>query len=280
MKSNYEEKQEARRERYEDLADRRKRESEAALALARRMADVIPFGQPILIGHHSEKRGRASRNRIHNKYGKGFEALKKSEHYASKAASVGKAGISSDDPNAVEKLREKLAKLEERQAMMKAVNAAHKKFQKDPATLDKSALSDSLKATVRNYTPAYSWEPHPFAPYQLSNLSANIRTIKGRIEQLKRVERNTEALRAANGGEAIKGEEFAGGLRIEENLEENRVFIFFPGKPSEEIRSACKRAGFRWAKSIGAWSRHHSSAAIWEAKRIKDFWIEENPNAN
>lgn len=275
MKSNYEKKQEARRERYEDLADRRRREGEAALALARRMAEVIPFGQPILIGHHSEKRDRGFRNRIHNKYGKGFESLKKSEYYASKAASVGTGGISSDDSNAISKLREKLAGLEARQAEYKAINAAHKKFQKDPASLDKAPLSDDGKTLVRNYKPAYSWEPHPIAPYHLSNLSANIRTVKGRIEQLERVERNTEILRAANGGEAVKSENFAGGLRIEENLEENRVFIFFPGNPSAEIRDACKRAGFRWAKSIGAWSRHHSSAAIWEARRIKDFWLEE-----
>jgi hypothetical protein len=276
MKSNYDERQEARRERYEDLAEKNAREGAATIESARKMAEGIPFGQPILVGHHSEQRDRNYRERIHNKFERGFEALDKSKYHASKAASVGKGGISSDDPNAIDKLREKLARLEADQAQMKAVNAAHKKFQKDPASLDKTNLSDSLKETIRNYKPRYSWEPHPIAPYELTNNGAEIRRVKARIEQLERQERDAEALRAENPrGEAIKAEEVAGGLRIEQNAEENRVFLFFPGKPSDAIRKLCKRSGFRWAPSVGAWSRHLSAGAVWDASEIKTAWLKE-----
>lgn len=278
MKSNYDERQAARLERYEDLAEKNKRESAAALDRARRMADLIPFGQPILIGHHSEKRDRGFRNRIHNTYERGFEALDKSKYYAGKAASVGLGGISSDDPSAIIKLLEKLLKLETEQAQMKAVNAAHKAFLKNPASLDTAPLVDSLKAIIRNYKPTYSWTPHPFAPYELTNNSSEIWRVKKRIEQLEQKERVAETLRAENDGEAVKGQEITGGLRIEENLEENRVFLFFPGKPSQEIRDACKREGFRWAPSVGAWSRHHSAGAVWSANRIKDIWLAEVNN--
>ena len=41
--------------------------------------------------------------------------------------SVGKAGVSSDDPDAVVKLAEKLEKLEQQQELYKAINKALKK---------------------------------------------------------------------------------------------------------------------------------------------------------
>ena len=74
---------------------------------AHQMADVIPFGQPILVGHHSEGRDRRYRERIHNTFGKAFATMDKAGHYERKAASVGTGGISSDDPDAVDKLKAK-----------------------------------------------------------------------------------------------------------------------------------------------------------------------------
>src|SRR5690606_26748710 len=50
--SNYEGKQEARQERYEDRAAAASAASTSTWQQARTMASVIPFGQPILVGHH------------------------------------------------------------------------------------------------------------------------------------------------------------------------------------------------------------------------------------
>ena len=60
MPQDYYERQEARRERYELRAERARQESDAAARQAEKMASIIPMGQPILVGHHSEGRDHRS----------------------------------------------------------------------------------------------------------------------------------------------------------------------------------------------------------------------------
>src|SRR5438876_238808 len=100
---SYEQKQQHRKERYKELADQAQQEADAAKQAADRMASVIPLGQPILVGHHSEGRHRRDLKRIRSKTEQALEAKEKSDHYTQKAASVGTAGISSDDPDALAK---------------------------------------------------------------------------------------------------------------------------------------------------------------------------------
>ena len=91
--NSYEAKQEARRQRYLDRAEQAQQEFQTTHDRAHAMASVIPFGQPILVGHHSEKRDRNYRGRIHDTFGKAFAALDKAKHYEEKAASVGMAAF-------------------------------------------------------------------------------------------------------------------------------------------------------------------------------------------
>ena len=242
----YEQKQETRRGRLLALADRMQAASDAAYSQARRMASVIPMGQPILVGHHSEKRDRNYRARIWRTQGRCVELQRKAEYFRSKASSVGEGGISSDDPEAARKLREELAKLEAMQGRMKAVNGAHKAFMKNPESLDRSTLSDADKARIRNYKPAYSWEPHPFAPFQTSNNNANIRRIRQRIAHL--------TLLAATSDQPDR-EHDCGAYRVIECFSDNRLRVVFPGKPADAVRSVLKHNGFRWSPDNGAWQR-------------------------
>ena len=249
----YEQKQANRRERMEALAERMQAASDAAYQQSRRMAEVIPFGQPILVGHHSEKRDRNYRARIWRTQDRCLELQRKAEYFRRKASGVGEGGISSDDPDGAEKLREQLVPLEAMQARMKAVNAAHKRFLKDAGSLDKAALSDADKALIRSYKPAYSWEPHPIAPYKMTNNNANIRRIKERIALL-----GQQAERA----EQDDKEHDCGAYRVIEAFSENRVQVVFDGKPADSIRAALKSNGFRWSPTAGAWQRHyHQSIA-------------------
>lgn len=62
--------------------------SKAAHVRAHSLADAIPFGQPILVGHHSEGRHRRDLDRIHNLHGRGFEEGRKAEHYERRAESA------------------------------------------------------------------------------------------------------------------------------------------------------------------------------------------------
>lgn len=253
----YEQKQEERRARYEARAEKARDEADSAFGRARSIGDLIPLGQPILVGHHSEGRHRRDLQRIDDSMRRGVEATKRADYYEQKAAGVGTGGISSDDPDAIAKLEAELAQVEERQRQMKRVNAAHKAFLRDPSRLDASDLSEKVKALVRVYKPAYSWEPHPYAPYQLTNNSANARRIRERIKHLK-----AKAVRPA------MAERVVGDVRVVKNVEANRLQLFFPGKPDDETRRKLKRYGFRWTPSLGCWQAFRSSRAMWAAGAI------------
>ncbi|HCJ1630626.1 TPA: DUF3560 domain-containing protein, partial [Klebsiella pneumoniae] len=56
--------QEQRAGRFSDYSDRRAVESEQALAHVDSLASAVPLGQPILVGHHSERRARRHAQKI------------------------------------------------------------------------------------------------------------------------------------------------------------------------------------------------------------------------
>jgi hypothetical protein len=76
---------EARAERYEGWAENATKRSDAAFQRSHDMMKDIPFGQPILIGHHSEKRDRNYRDRAWNLLGKGVEESKKADYLKERA---------------------------------------------------------------------------------------------------------------------------------------------------------------------------------------------------
>ena len=57
-------------ERRLEWAQSRQTEASRRWTTAHTMADGIPFGQPILVGHHSEQRDRNYRERIRNHFDK------------------------------------------------------------------------------------------------------------------------------------------------------------------------------------------------------------------
>lgn len=73
-----------RAERAEIRAQKAKKRSDSLYNTASDMASVIPMGQPILIGHHSEKRDRNYRERIHNTMGKSIREQQKADYYKEK----------------------------------------------------------------------------------------------------------------------------------------------------------------------------------------------------
>jgi hypothetical protein len=163
--------------------------------------------------------------------------------------------IMSGDSDAVERLEAELATLNARQERMKQVNLAHGRFLKHgEGALESSSLDDAAKALIRSHVPRYSWEPHPFAPYELTNNGANIRRVEARIASLK----------AAKATPVVEIE--ANGIRLEDDPPANRVRLFFPGKPAEEIRAQLKSSGFRWAPSVGAWQAYRNHRAMETAK--------------
>ena len=153
--------------------------------------------------------------------------------------------IQSNNPQAVELLRKELETHQKRQELYKKINDAHKKFLKDPASLDSSDLSDESKNLVRNYKPEYSWEPHPIPPYRIQNNGANMRRIQGRIEQLQKLRETPHS-----------EQQYTGGVKVVEDPEAARIRVHFPGKPDKATIDKLKAGGFRWSPSEGAWQRH------------------------
>lgn len=142
--------------------------------------------------------------------------------------------IKSDDANAIEKLQEKLAKAQAEHQEYKDYNAKARKEGKGPL-------------------PAYV----------LSNSNGRLKNIKDRIAHLERLAKNAEA--------TPQIETEINGVRIIDNLEAQRLQMFFDGKPDAEIRKELKSNGFRWTPSIGAWQRYRNYNAMATAERIANM---------
>lgn len=149
-RADYEDRRRRRIERYEELSKKANEEAEArSNSSANRILSLTP-GQPILIGHYSEKKHRRLIEKANNDIRKSIELSDKSEYYKGKAESVSNSkAIYDDDPMAIQKLRNKLERLENERT--------------------------SIKAREHN-----AWE--------LTNIGATIRETKKRIKRLEDLE--------------------------------------------------------------------------------------------
>ena len=76
---------EDRAERFDGYSERRSQEAEAARARVKSITDGIPLGQPILIGHHSERRARKDAQRIEDGMRKAVKLWDASEYWERRA---------------------------------------------------------------------------------------------------------------------------------------------------------------------------------------------------
>jgi len=257
-REDYKERKEAKIDRLRDRAEKAQSESDSRYKSAKQTADMIPFGQPILVGHHSEGRARRDQQKIHDNMGRSIKAQEKAGRLSDRADSAeNNRSISSDDPEAAVKLKQKLDNLEKLQAKMKEINAAYRKFKKNPATLDKSGLEENHKKTIRDFVPQYSWEKGPFPSYRMTNNNATIRNTKKRLDGM-----------VASSGAETKTLYEKGDIKVVDNVEDNRIQVHFPDKPDEATRKALKSNGFKWAPSVGVWQRKRSPNARFSTKYL------------
>lgn len=166
------------------------------------------------------------------------------------------APIMAGDADATERLGAKIEAAEALQERMKAINKAHERYLKDPASLESADLTENEKARVRNYRPAYSWEPHPIAPYQFSNNLSNIKRMRGRLASVTRAQATPDSVTEGSAA------------RVEDCPAENRVRLFFPGKPAAEVRDTLKRHGFRWTPTLGCWQAYRNVTSLDVARTV------------
>lgn len=175
-KMTYRERRLRRADRLEGWAEGRAAKADAAAAKAEEMAGMIPFGQPILVGHHSEGRAIRDAKRIQSGFKRSAEHADMADRHASKAANIRAAvdrAIYDDDPDVVERLAEKLAGLEAQREQVKAANAAYRK---------------EHRAEMKGMTAYQKDQVLPFPAYVGQNLSGNISRTRKRLEAARRRE--------------------------------------------------------------------------------------------
>lgn len=253
--NDYEERKQARIDRLHEKAEKASIESHKLWKQSADMLSRIPEGQPYISDSSSYKSDRRFREGIGKKMEQSFAAMEKAEYYERKAqAAEDNTAISSDDPEALAKLKEKLESLQISQTRMKQINAYYKK---NGTCRGFHGLSDELADKLVEDMRHHPWDKRPFAAYALANNNQNINTVKKRIEQL------TEAKELG-----YQGWEFDGG-KVIANADMNRLQIFFDEIPDEEVRKELKGRGFKWARSVGAWQRQLTDNAIYAASRVK-----------
>lgn len=77
---------EQRADRFEDYSDSRASDAQAARASVEAIAGNIPFGQPILVGHHSERRARKHAEKIENGMRRAVSMWETADYWKSRAA--------------------------------------------------------------------------------------------------------------------------------------------------------------------------------------------------
>lgn len=236
-----------RRERLEAKIEKRREWAGKAVVrgeqhrkVSDQLVEHIPFGQPILVGHHSENAHRRTLERSRNHMFKWVEENALARHHESKAAGLEdqlERCIFSDDDNAIEAIETRMKTNEARRERMKLVNRLYRKG--DAEGLAKLGFNyATLKANLEA-PGTYSWCRIPHPSYELTNLGARIRADKERIEHIRRLNARRAEVEAAPEGLVIKdhGNGYAS--------------VTFAEKPARIILSDLKTAGFHW--SSGCW---------------------------
>ncbi|HHC7333932.1 TPA: DUF3560 domain-containing protein [Vibrio parahaemolyticus] len=259
---DYQERIESKKERLEARAEKAQAQSNTRFETAHQLGNVLPFGQPILVGHHSERKHRRLIENIDNNMRKSIEAQDKANYLEAKAASVGSAGIASDDPEAIQKLKDKLANLERSQEMMKAINKVIRS--KHMSNTDKvEYMIQTHKLTEKHAAELLEGDfcgRVGFPSYALQNNNATIRTTKQRIEELEKLH-NEAPLDDAGEVEGVNWTLYE---------EDGRIKFSFDGIPSEAVRKVLKSNGFKWSRYSKAWVRKMTGNAV----RVTQFVVE------
>lgn len=243
MTQTYDERREARQDRIDGRADRINAEISRRVNAAHAAVEGIPFGQPILVGHHSEGKHRAALKR----HDVNMRAACDANDLLRTLPTAPTTAILASDADACDQLRAKIAKLEDLHARMKAANVMVRK--NDRAGLTAAGWSDKHIESL--FTPQWGAGRGPigFPAYELTSNTANLARMRQRLAQL-------ETAKAAPSTEREEA-----GVRIEEDTEAMRLRLHFDGKPAPVIIAELKSCGFRWAPSEGAWQRQLNNAA-------------------
>lgn len=240
MKMTTRERLENKLEKREAWAEGRQAKAQTCFAQGEPYRGDIAFNtQP---GHIPE------RARVIRAEERGFEHLDMAQHHASCAAGIKHQldrSVFSDDSDAIEALRRRIAEREAEAARLVAYNKTARAAAKRGETHgDLTLLDDTQKRTlfqIAQVCPYQTGPGLPFPSYATANLRSNIRRDQQRIEDIeRRTRRTTEAEQA--GGCIITGDEY--------------INVTFAEKPDRNILDALKASGFQWGG--GCWTGYRT----------------------
>lgn len=249
------ERQRVRAERYRELSQKAAQRAQSAYQRSKSMSDAIPMGQPI----HGLA-DRKYREKIWNTMGQSVKHSEKAGYWAEKASSVeNNTSIYLDDDNAVEKLENKLKELERVQDTMKAANKIiRSKKISEVEKHDKLVELGLTESQVRKLFVPNCFGEIGFASCTITNNGANIRRVKQQLEKARTMK------------SMVNKEYSIGDIDVVENYSENRIQLFFDGKPDEAIRNELKRNGFRWSGYNGCWQAYINYSSKSFIQKIKE----------
>lgn len=222
-----ERKLEKRREWSANAAER----STAEFNRSHNLLAPIPMGQPNINGALTGVLKRAD-----SAMRRSCEDMERAEYHAEKARGLERAlktNIYSDDEDAIEKLQEKIARMEELQDAIKIAN----KVIRDKKIATPEAKAAEIKRLAGDFFGrrdlAEAIAGGGFPSYILQNNNANIHRCQ---ERLKEIVARREHEAAAGASETGVNIEYINGW----------ARVTFAEKPDREILNALKAAGFHW----------------------------------
>lgn len=249
--NTYEEKKAARIERLRERAEKHDQiAADNGLDIFSEEKSGIPLGQPILVGHHSEGRHRRQLARMEKRVEKGFKSAETARNLRSRAdAAESRTAIDTDNPEARQLILRKIAKLESSRDMLKAINKLVRKY-KTPKTLAPEIarhfpkVADPEQTAIDMLTPDFAGRVGVPA-YRLTNMGAEIRRLKQRLEGLAVVEQGFESFEV-------------NGILVE--LVDGQLQVDFPWKPNEDTRWRLKKGPLvlKWSRYSERWVRKYT----------------------
>jgi hypothetical protein len=184
-------------------------------------------------------------------------AIKKEKFYAENPDQV---PISTDDDNAIDRLKEKLAKLEAERETNTQINKIIRLNPKGQETPEKieciKSLGISETVAKKLFAPDFCGRIGVPA-YVNTNLGGNIKRIKERIAEIEGAKQcETKEIELPND------------IKCVQDTESMRVYFEFPGKPDEATRSLLKANAFKWTPSQRHWGRKLTGNAVHAANTI------------
>lgn len=243
-RADYTSRRSSRLDKLTDRAESLAVSAESTIVSARQMGAGIPLGQPIHAGHSSEKADRSLRARIESRFRKGFDLLKSAKDADVRArAALANTAISSDDPDAIEALRVRIAEAESELAILALARDIL-------AKLPVKEHVDALKAIeIPIALLKQSMVTKPFADrkeipaFVFANRRGNLKRLRDRVESLE-----LQAARETRPTLTI------GDVTITDNREENRIQLDAGGRVCGEAYDYLKANGFKRTRE-GLWQR-------------------------